>query len=250
MRVSKGRVIATIEGRLASTRLPGKIFYPLAGVPMIGRIARRAQQAKSVDEVVIATTDRPEDRAVVDLGEHLGIRVYCGSVDDISERLLAAAAGADILVQITGDCPLVDPTLIDKAIDLLREKKVDYVSNSLYANTYPIGFDVRVFTIQALLRSMELSRDPTDRIHGSYFIARRPDLFSHACWDAPLELQIKGLRLTVDEPADYKLISMIYEVLAPQNPYFGVKDVINLIKQNPDWAEINAAVMQKKAKAG
>lgn len=250
MRVNKRRVIATIEGRLASTRLPGKIFYPLAGVPMIGRIAERIQQAKGVDEVVIATTDRPEDRAVVDLGERLGVRVYCGSVNDVSDRLLAAAAGADILVQITGDCPLVDPVLIDQAIDLLEEKKVDYVSNSLYTNTYPIGFDVRVFTIEALLRSMKLSSDPIDRVHGSYFIARRPDLFSRAGWDAPPELRFKGLRLTVDEPADYKLISQIYEVLAPKTPYFGVKDVIDLMLQNPSWAEINAAVMQKQIKAG
>lgn len=250
MRMSKRRVVATIEGRIASTRLPGKILYPLAGVPMIGQIAQRVARARRVDEVVIATTDSPADQVLVDLGRRLGIRVHCGPVEDISERLHGAAAGADIVVQVTGDCPLVDPDLVDAAIDLLERDRADYVSNNLYGCTYPIGFDVRVFTMEALLRSMALSHDPIDRVHGSYFIARRPDLFHHSGWDAPSELRYEGLRLTVDEPADYELAVRIYETLAPTHPHFGVMEVIALIRQHPEWAAINATVQQKQVEEG
>lgn len=248
--MSKRRVVATIEGRIASTRLPGKILYPLAGVPMIGQIAQRVERARRVDEVVIATTDTPADQVVADLGQRLGIRVHRGPVEDISERLRGAAAGADIVVQITGDCPLVDPDLVDAAVELLEAEQADYVSNSLHACTYPIGFDVRAFTMEALQRSMDLSDDPIDRVHGSYFIARRPDLFRHAGWDAPPELRYEGLRLTVDEPADYGLVVRIYEALAPTHPNFGVAEVIALIRQHPEWAAINSAVQQKQVEEG
>ena len=248
--MSKRRVIATIEGRIASTRLPGKILYPLAGLPMLGQIAQRVRRAQRVDEVVFATTDTPTDQVVVDLGRRLGIRVHRGSVEDLSERLRDAAKGADIVVQITGDCPLVDPRLVDMAIELLEQEQADYVSNSLHTCTYPIGFDVRAFTMEALLRSMSLSNDPIDRVHGSYFIARRPDLFRHASWDASPELRYEGLRLTVDEPADYELVYQIYEKLAYQNPEFGIAEVIALVRQNSSWTRINAAVQQKQVKEG
>lgn len=250
MRVSKRRVIATIEGRIASTRLPGKILYPLAGIPMIGQIAQRVARARRVDEVVIATTISPADQVVADLGRRLGIRIHRGQVDDVSERLRGAAAGADIVVQITGDCPLVDPDLVDTAVELLEREQAEYVSNSLHSCTYPIGFDVRAFTMEALMRSMALSSDPIDRVHGSYFIARRPDLFRHVGWDAPPELRYEGLRLTVDEPADYELVVRIYEALAPLCPHFGVADVIALVRQHPEWATINAAVQQKQVGEG
>ena len=125
--MSKPQVIATIEGRVASTRLPGKIIYPLAGVPMIGQIARRVSMARTVDDVVIATTNLPADDVVVDLGRRMGIRVHRGPVDDISERLRGAAVGADILVQITGDCPLVDPQLVDIAVEILLRKSASIV---------------------------------------------------------------------------------------------------------------------------
>lgn len=248
--MSERRVIATIEGRIASTRLPGKILYPLAGRPMLEQIVRRAWRAVRVHEVVIATTETPPDQVVADLGQRIGCRVHRGPEEDISERLLGAAGNADIIVQITGDCPLVDPHMIDQAVELLQSSGAEYVSNSLNACTYPIGFDVRAFTTAALRRSMELSDDPIDRVHGSYFIARRPDLFKHAGWDAPAHLRYPGLRLTVDEPADYALVHKIYEALYPVDEAFDVEAVLALIHRHPAWALINAGVQQKQAREG
>jgi len=248
--VSSARVVATIEGRIASTRLPGKILYPLAGVPMIEQIVRRVRRACLVDEVVVATTVSPADQVVADLCRRMGCRVHRGPVEDISERLRGAAGEAEIIVQITGDCPLVDPGLIDQAVSLLQKAKADYVSNSLHECTYPIGFDVRAFTTKALRRSMDLSDDPVDRVHGSYFIACHPDLFKQAGWDAPTHLRYPGLRLTVDEPADYELVHRIYDALHAANPAFGVEEVIGLIRENPAWAQINRDVQQKQVAEG
>lgn len=248
--MSDPRVVVTIEGRIASTRLPGKIMYPLAGLPMMEQIVRRARRATRAHDVVIATTVSPADQVMADLGQRICCSVHRGPVEDISERLLGAAGAADIIVQITGDCPLVDPGLIDHAVALLQSAGADFVSNSLRECTYPIGFDVRAFTTGALRRSMALSDDPIDRVHGSYFIARRPDLFRHASWDAPQHLRYPGLRLTVDEPDDYALVHKIYEALQPENDAFGVEDVIALIRRHPDWALINADVQQKQASEG
>lgn len=244
------RVIATIEARIASQRLPGKILYPLAGVPMIGRIALRLENAKKIDEVVIATTISEEDQVVEDLGRRMGIRVFRGSINDISERLRKAAAEADIIVQITGDCPMIDSNIVDEAVELLLNEKVDYVSNSLNTRTYPIGYDVRAFTMKALMKSMNLSNDPIDRIHGSYFIERRTDLFSHATWCAPMHLRMSGLRLTVDEPADYELAYRIYDRLASKDPFFSLDSVLEILRQNPEWIRINENVKQKSVMEG
>ncbi|MDR7306036.1 glycosyltransferase family protein [Rhodoferax saidenbachensis] len=248
--MSDPRVVISVEGRIASTRLPGKILYPLAGRPMIEQIVRRAKRAERVHEVLVATTVNAADQVVVDLCHRIGCKVHQGSVEDISERILGAAGDADIIVQITGDCPLVDPALIDHAVALLVAEKADYVSNSLHECTYPIGFDVRAFTSAALRKSMELSDDPIDRVHGSYFIARRPDLFKHVGWEAPDHLRYPGLRLTVDEPSDYALVHKIYETLHQSNEAFAVEDIIALIHRNPAWAMINAAVQQKQASEG
>lgn len=248
--MSNPRVVVTIEGRIASTRLPGKILYPLAGRPMMEQIVRRAKRATRVHEVVVATTINAADQVVVDLCHRIGCKVYQGAVEDISERILGAAGDADIIVQITGDCPLVDPALIDHAVALLQTESADYVSNSLHECTYPIGFDVRAFTSAALRKSMGLSDDPIDRVHGSYFIARRPDLFKHAGWDAPDHLRYTGLRLTVDEPSDYDLVHRIYESLYSSSEVFGVEAVIDLIRRNPEWAMLNAAVQQKQVSEG
>jgi spore coat polysaccharide biosynthesis protein SpsF len=250
MLANNPRVVVTVEGRIASSRLPGKILYPLAGVPMLEQIVRRARRAERVHEVVVATTTNAADQVVVDLCHRISCRVHQGSVEDISERIRGAAGDASIIVQITGDCPLVDPALIDRAVELLIENKADYVSNSLHECTYPIGFDVRVFTAEALRRSMDLSDDLIDRVHGSYFIARHPDLFKHVGWDAPEDLRYPELRVTVDEPADYELIHKIFAELYPRNPAFSTADVIALIHQHPDWVRINAAVQQKQVEEG
>jgi spore coat polysaccharide biosynthesis protein SpsF len=235
---------------MAATRLPGKVMLPLAGAPMLQRLVERLRSCRCLDEVIVATTVSAPDRAIVDLCERIGCRVHRGPVEDITTRLLGAAAGADIVVQITGDCPLVDPDHVDDTVRLLLEKNADYASNSLNGATFPLGFDVRSFTMAALRRSAELSEDPVDRIHGSYFIFRHPQMFRLVGWDAPDDCHWPELRLTVDEPADYELVRRVFEQLYPTRPGFGARDVIALLRDRSDWVNLNSAVRQKAPAEG
>jgi spore coat polysaccharide biosynthesis protein SpsF len=244
------RVIATIEARLAASRLPGKVMLPLAGAPMLQRLIERIRRSRSVDEIVVATTVGAPDAVIADLCGRIGCRSHRGPVEDITRRLLDAAAGADVIVQITGDCPLVDPDHIDETVRLLVDRSADYASNSLDGTTFPIGFDVRCFTMAALQRSAGLSDDPTDRVHGSYFIHRHPELFRLVGWYAPAQLRWPELRLTVDEPADYELVRRVFDRLYPVQPDFGIADVLALLRQNPDWVLLNSAVRQKQPSEG
>jgi spore coat polysaccharide biosynthesis protein SpsF len=250
MRVSDSRVVATVEARMSATRLPGKVMLPLSGEPMLARLIERLRRSETVDEIVVATTVSPPDAVIADLCSRLGCRVHRGAIEDISQRLLDAAEGADVIVQITGDCPLIDPAHIDRTVRLLLESSADYASNSLDGCTFPIGFDVRAFTRVALRLSMELSRDPTDRVHGSYFITRRRDLFQSIGWSAPPEMHWPELRLTVDEPADYELVRRVFETLYPRKRDFGCGDVLALLHDEPAWVCLNSGVRQKAAAEG
>jgi spore coat polysaccharide biosynthesis protein SpsF len=244
------RTIATIEARMAATRLPGKVMLPLAGAPMLERLVERVRCARGVDDVVVATTVAPEDRVIVDLCERINCSVHRGSVEDITQRLLEAAQSADVVVQITGDCPLIDPGHIDRTLRLLFDEDADYAANNLKGSTLPIGFDVRAFTMDALRRAAAMSDDPIDRVHGSYFICRNPALFRLAGWEAPRGLDWPELRLTVDEPADYELVRRVFEALYPQRPHFDATDVVALMRRRPDWIQLNSAVRQKAVVEG
>ncbi len=238
-------VVATIEARMASSRLPGKVMLPLAGQAMLARLVERVRRSRVVDDIVVATTVSSPDVVIADLCERIGCRVHCGQVEDVSQRLFDAARGASVIVQLTGDCPLIDPGQIDETVRLLIDQNADYASNSLDGPSFPVGLDVRAFTVAALRRSMELSSDPVDRVHGSYFIARRADLFRLVGWRAPTDMHWPELRLTVDEPADYELVRRIFETFYPENPHFSACDVITWLRARPDWVLLNSAVRQK-----
>jgi spore coat polysaccharide biosynthesis protein SpsF len=244
------RVVATIEARMAATRLPGKVMLPLAGAPMLQRLVERVRHASCVDDVVVATTINAHDAVIADLCARIGCNAHRGPIEDITLRLLEAARGADLIVQITGDCPLVDPAHIDRTVQLLLDRKADFASNSLHQCTFPLGFDVRAFTMAALMRTDALTSDPIDRVHGSYFIYRRPDLFRLVGWEAPPDQHWPELRLTVDEPADYELVRRVFEELYPTNALFDTREIIDLLRRRVDWVALNSSVRQKVAAEG
>jgi spore coat polysaccharide biosynthesis protein SpsF len=244
------KVVATIEARISASRLPGKMMLPLAGATMLERLVERLRRAKSLDGIAVATTIAPPDAVIAELCKRRNIAVHRGPVEDIATRLLQAAGDADVIVQITGDCPLVDPEHVDRTVALLQSDNADYASNSLNGCTFPIGFDVRCFTRAALKRTIALTDDPVDRVHGSYFIYRHPDLFKLAGWDAPANMHWPQLRLTVDEPADYEVVRRVYEALYTANPAFTAGDVVALMRGKPDWVALNSAVQQKTADQG
>jgi spore coat polysaccharide biosynthesis protein SpsF len=244
------KIVATIEARMSASRLPGKMLLPLAGATMLERLVERLRRAKSLDEVVVASTVASPDEVIAALCRRRGIAVHRGPIEDIALRILEAAGDADVIVQITGDCPLIDPDHVDRTVTLLQAQGADYASNSLNGCTLPIGFDVRCFTRAALEKTIAMTDDPIDRVHGSYFIYRRPDLFRLAGWDAPQDLHWPDLRLTVDEPADYEVVRQVYEALYPANPAFTARDIVALMRARPDLASLNSTVQQKSPEQG
>lgn len=247
------KVCVTIEARMTSSRLPGKVLLPLAGEPALKRMLDRVKPAEYVDEIVVATTTNPEDDPIVALCERDGTKYFRGSEDDVLSRVLESArsVGADIIVELTGDCPLVDHRHIGMVIDLFARENCDYASNTHDRGTaFPNGFDVQVFPVRVLEEVDALTDDPIDRVHVSYYIYTHPERFSCASLVATDKMCWPELEVTLDEEGDYDLLNAIFSRLLPTDPLFSAEAVIDLLKAHPELLEINAGVRRKAPQEG
>jgi len=237
------RVVATIEARMTSSRLPGKVLKEAVGKPMLELMVERLKRVPSLCGIVIATTVNPPDDVIVELAERLGVPWHRGSEMDVTSRLLGAAGehGIDVIVETTGDCPLIDPDVVDRCIRTYLESGVDYVSNVL-ERTYPIGMDTQVFSTATLSDVDRRTHTPFDREHGAVYIYRNLDLYTVKNVPAPPEFTDPKLRLTLDTIEDYDLIIRIFDELYPENPAFGLADVMALLHRRPELRRINAHV--------
>lgn len=248
---SNKKIVATIEARMTSSRLPGKVLMPLAGKPALERLLERLGRSKYIDEIVVATTTNVTDDPIIELIDKLGIKYFRGSEDDVLDRVLKAAKSeeADVIVEITGDCPLVDWRIVDRGIEELLEKDADYSANNT-TFSYPDGFDVRVFPVKILEKVNKLTNDPIDRVHVTYYIYTHQEQFKINNWVAPQEHYWPNIRLTLDERSDYQLINIIFEKLLNKNQDFSVGDIINLLKNEPELLVINKYVKAKNPEEG
>lgn len=195
------RRVAIIQARVSSSRFPGKVLAPLMGLPMIVFMARRVQQAGLVDEVLVATSTDASDDALASTLAAQGIRCFRGSLDDVLARFhdAALAAGADHVVRLTGDCPLMDADLVDRALSLLADSGADYVSN-IMPPSYPDGLDVEAFTMTALQDAHAHARLPSQREHVTLYLRAGHAHVRVSGWSGLSDLS--GLRWTVDHPDD------------------------------------------------
>jgi glutamate-1-semialdehyde aminotransferase/spore coat polysaccharide biosynthesis protein SpsF (cytidylyltransferase family) len=237
------KTIAIVQARLGSRRLPDKMLVDLAGAPALERTLRRMRRAALVDEWVLATTTRPEDRALMDLASKLGIAGFAGDEDDVLDRFYHAARAhwADVVVRLTGDCPLHDPAVIDCVIQAYRDADdaVDYVSNAA-PPTYPDGLDVEVFSFALLERMWSDAAQPADREHVTTFVRSRLDQFRtfnvrHEGTD------LSGLRWTLDEPADLEFLRWVFGMFGGRDD-FDWRDVLALLRDHPDRGGVNAHI--------
>lgn len=239
-------VIATIEGRMTSTRLPGKILMPLAGKPVMAHMIERHRRSALTDVVVVATTTNAADDPVVALCEEMGCPYFRGSEDDVLGRVVGAgkAHSADILVQGMADSPLVDWRLVDQSVWLLVEGGYACASNE-FEETFPVGFDVRCYDFPTLVVAEATDIDPAYREHAGYSIRSHPELFPLGNWRAEGDMFWPELRLTLDTSEDYALLQAVYNELYPRNPDFSAEDVVSFLKGRPDLVAMNAGVVQK-----
>jgi spore coat polysaccharide biosynthesis protein SpsF len=245
-RSSAVKIVATIEARMASTRLPGKVLALAQGRPMLELMVERLRLVPELDAIVVATTKNASDDAIEKLAEKLGVGCWRGSEDDVMSRVLDAATafGADVIVETTGDCPLIDPGVVSETIAAYRRSGADYVSNVL-DRTYPIGMDTQVFATKTLADAAARTGDPADREHVSLYIYRHPERYSVLNVAASPSLTMPDLRLTLDTPEDLEVIRTIFAAFAAQGTRFSLADILQFLDVNPAIAQINAHVKHR-----
>jgi spore coat polysaccharide biosynthesis protein SpsF len=242
------KIIATIEARMTSTRLPGKVLLPAGGKPMLKHLVDRLRQVKSLQAIVLATTVNRADDCLEGFARKEDIACFRGSEEDVMGRVIGAADSvqADIVVEITGDCPVIDPFIVEQTIQMFRHNTCEFASNSLI-RSYPDGMDTQVFALETLKRSAALTNDPLDREHVTLHICNHPDLFRHVTLVAPPDLYWPELGLTLDERDDYELLKNLIEYFGPSKSYFSCREIIKLLRTRPEWVAINRGVRRKGA---
>lgn len=240
------KIVAIIQARMGSTRLPGKVMKPLVGKPMIYHVVERMRRVASVDEVVVATSVLPAEAPLIAYLESQGIPVFRGDEQDVLARYYEAAKAceADVIVRITADCPLISPTVTGKVISAFLDSagQCDYVSNAL-VRTFPRGLDTEVFSFGALEKAFREATAPSDREHVTSYISRQPDVFR--LQGITSDEDNSYLRWTVDEEADLQLVRRIYEALYLTKQVFEYEDVLALLTQRPELSAINRHIRQK-----
>ncbi len=241
------RTVVIVQARMTSTRLPGKVLLPLAGRPMLARLLERLARVRRADSIVVATTTNATDDPIVDLCSTMGVACFRGSEHDVLSRYAGAAAahGAELVVRVTSDCPLLDPQLVDELIELFSQSAgtLDYVSNMLEPS-YPYGMAVEVMTMATLLAAAAEATRDDEREHVTPYVYRHPERFRLRSVRYPTDLSRH--RWTVDTPEDYELVGRIFAALSPRKPDFVMDDVLGLLREHPEWSRINEHVIQRK----
>ena len=233
------KVVAIVQARMGSTRLPNKVMKPIGGVPMIELLLKRLVKCQGLDQIVVATSVDTINQPLVEHVRRLGFACEQGSENDVLERYVQVAENhqADVVVRITGDCPLVDPVLVENCIREFHQQKVDYFSNTS-PPTYPDGLDIEVMQLSALKQAADKTNKPFDREHVTPYI-RESKVFSKAALQNNADLS--GLRWTVDDPEDFEVIANVFEHFSP-NLHFGWKDVLTLQKLEPGLFAANQKI--------
>lgn len=240
------KVVAIVQARMGSTRLPGKVMCDLLGKPMIVHEIERILRSKRIDSVVIATTNLSADNVIVQLCKDQGWYWYRGDEQDVLDRFYRAAKafGADIIVRLTADCPLIDPSVIDLVIGEFCQNypRTDYASNVFPERTFPRGLDTEVVTMDALERSWRNEIDPALREHVTQHIVKNSGNFRISC--VTNDRDFSEMRWTVDTPEDFRFVREVYSHFGHNN--FSWSDVLDLISKKPELSMINQNIRQKE----
>ncbi len=231
-------VLALVQARYSSTRLPGKVLLPLAGKPMLVQQIERIRRAKNIKTVVVATSQHPSDDIVAKTCADNAIACIRGDLENVLDRFYQAARHykADIIVRLTGDCPLVDHYVIDSVVDFFKAGLYDYVSN-VHPPTFPDGLDVEVFSFEALERAWNEAVLPSHTEHVTPFFSDPENSF--VCGNVKHSQDLSAMRWTVDEPEDYQFVSTIYQKLYTKKPDFVMHDILSFLRQHPVLQDLN-----------
>jgi spore coat polysaccharide biosynthesis protein SpsF len=242
------KTIVIIQARMGSTRLPGKVMKRLCGETVLGWIVRRVRACSLVDAVVVATSTLGEDDVVAQEARDHGALVFRGSAENVLSRYCGAAAEhqADLVVRVTADCPLYDPTVLTAMLERFRElgNTVDYLTNGGAANRFPRGLGTEIMTRSTLNRTCEMASKPYELEHVTPYIYQHPGEFRLASYQNDVDLSHH--RWTLDTQDDWRLIEAIYHALDDHGRLFSTAEVVALLDAQPHLVALNAHVRQKQ----
>lgn len=237
--------VAILQARMGSTRLPGKMLLPIIDEKgALELMLERVSAAQSIDRIVVATTTLAEDDPLVRLCEKLGIPCFRGDSANVLDRYYQCAltmARDQVLVRLTGDCPLHDPAVIDRVVGHFHAGEYDYAANT-HPPTFPDGLDTEVFSFQALERAWQGATLLSEREHVTYYLYSHPELFRLG--NLVLDEDLSSHRWTLDEPADLEFIRQVYASLYPLGKGFGMHDVLSLLRARPELLDINQNIVR------
>ncbi|HVZ62343.1 MAG TPA: glycosyltransferase family protein [Candidatus Nitrosotalea sp.] len=244
-----GKLVATIEARMTSTRLPGKSMKSIVGKPMLELLLERVKKTKGIDEIVVATTSNSTDDIIADLARQMSVECFRGSENDVLDRVLKAAksANADIILELWGDSPLIDHRILDDLIEFYFKNDFDCIGTTLpnFKKTFPLGLSSLIFSRKILEEVNIITQNPSDRENVSNYIYEHPEKYKIADLPCPPELNFPNLRFTVDEQSDFDVVKTIFEKLYPINKDFSAIEVVNFLNSNPNILDINKHVVQR-----
>lgn len=238
------KVLAIIQARMGSERLPGKVIKPILGKPLIIYTLDRLKKSKYIDEIILATSNLDKDNILEATVKNYEYEVFRGSEDDVLQRYKAAADkyNGDVIIRITGDCPLIDPIIVDNVVSYFFINDFDYVRLDV-PDTFIRGFDVEVFSKEALDKTISLANEEKYREHVTLYMYNHPESFKIG-YVKGSNLFNRDYRLCVDTESDFKLVKLIYEHFNDEN--VSAKDIVEFLDENKEIADINKEVIQKK----
>ncbi|PIT89244.1 MAG: hypothetical protein COU27_01350 [Candidatus Levybacteria bacterium CG10_big_fil_rev_8_21_14_0_10_36_7] len=230
--------IAIIQARTNSSRLPKKVLLDLCGKTVLERVIERVSDAKKIDQVIVTTTTKKEDNIITEICQKNNIKYSRGKEEDVLDQFYQAAKlyRASNIVRITADCPMIDPEIIDKTIDLYQKEKAGYAVNGI-PNSFPEGINVEVFSFSALEKAWHNTHLKSEREHVTIYLWKNPDIFNKK--SLINKVNLSDHRWVIDYPEDYQFVKKVFDKLYPQNPKFRMNDILNFLEANPEITKIN-----------
>lgn len=238
-------VVAIVQARMGSTRLPGKVLKEICGKTVLWHVVNRLRAARNIDSVLIATTTEASDDPVVSWCRENRVAHFRGSLDDVLDRYYRAAGfcGARTIVRITADCPLIEPTLVDRVIEKFAADGCDHAG---VASSFPDGLDAEVFSFEALKKAHAEARLASEREHVTPYIWKNPQTFRLGAVHS--ETDLSKMRWTVDDEKDFRFVTKVFEGLGAGR-VFHMDDVLEFLRKNPELLEINSQTMRNEGYA-
>ena len=234
-------ILAILQARVSSSRLPGKVLKPILGKAMLLHQIERVQYSNMIDKLVVATSTNASDDAIEEMCQDNNIKVFRGDLNNVLDRFYQCARqyNPKHVVRLTGDCPLADWKAIDQTIQYHIKGKYDYVNNRSKP-AFPDGLDVEVIAYSALKSACDNAVLPSEKEHVTLYVRHRKDKFKLGYFHSTKDLS--HMRWTVDEPEDFILVEKIYKNLYKNNPKFLMKDVLELLNNQPELLKINSHI--------